>query len=147
MASEDYIPTIFVTGWSKSSPKLRYIMRKLGESSKLHLVSEEERKELDGIVDGILFLPPDLLQNRELAKERFQETYSLVSNEISCICIWLGGDAEASSRLEEDLELKKLGCEYTLLSPSFFKKESFEMISCWFREHINERCQIKPAKD
>ena len=153
MASEDYIPKILMN--DTPTPKFLFLERELAIHTKfkyiLQSVKECEIEEgREEIVDGLLFFPPeklDVRKNRELAIEQFQEAFSLVSDEVSCIYIWLAErDALAISFLEEDLELKKLGCEYTLMASSFFKKESFEALSSWFQEHCNERCQIKPAK-
>ena len=138
MASEDFIPKILVNnGWT-------YTVKKLEERTKFKYIFQSEKG--NEIVNGLLFLPDQLgnEKERELVKDQFREIYSLVSNEISCICIWL--QASDAARLEEDLELNKLGCPYTLLTSSFFHPESFKTISSWFQEHTNESCSIKPAK-
>jgi len=140
MASEDFIPKILVNdGWG-------FTVNALKERTKFKYIFQSEKG--NEIVDGLLFLflptDLDLEEERELAKKQFREIYSLVSNEIFCICISTEGCDAA--RLEEDLELKKLGCPYTLLTSSFFEPETYENISSWFQKHINESCSIKPAK-
>ena len=139
MASEYFIPKILVNdGWGYSVSMLR-------DRTKLEYIIQSEKG--NEIVHGLLFFPGRfyLLEKGDLMKQ-FREVYSL-SNEISCVCIWIDdGDAAQAAHVEEDLELKKLGCPYTILTTSIFLPDTFKTLSSWFQKHIKESCSIKPAK-